>query len=305
MKKILLTTALVLSATIANEAQSAGLYLGAGYGRIDPKLSFSTLSAASGDYGLQDSVAGWPSRNDDSPDMGNALGYQAADWEAGHPETDTYHTKKGNEYSLAIGWKIPRNPFSFELEYKMMDFDSSGYTLQVNDPLGSLYGIVETDCADGTVTDGCVTDGKTHYIIDTDGTLGAPPIDVSSYTFDINYTRPMETKINALMLNVYVEIPGLGPIDPYIGYGYGRAKSEFTFYDEAGTEFTGGSDGFVKASQYMLGVDYRITGTPWIIGAEYRKFKSDFDEKDDKIPYKSENKSIMLKVKYDFVSDKY
>ena len=311
MKKVLLTTALILSATIAQDAYSAGLYLGAGYGRVDPKLSYSSPTLDSADYGLESSVAGWPERDDTSPDAGNFFGYQAAPWQAGLPETDTYKTKKGDQYSFAIGWKIPRNPFSFELEYNMMNFDSTGYNLNVFDPDGLMYAVIETDCptyddlkaqvVSGTA---CTPDGTVHYFADIDGVVDSP-IRTMQYDFDINFVKPMETKINALMLNVYFEIPGFGPIDPYIGFGIGKAKTEYNFYDENGMEYTGGSDGFVSAKQYMLGVDYRISGTPWIVGAEYRKFQSDFDEKDDKTPYKSENKTLLLKVKYDFVSDKF
>ena len=311
MRKVLLTTALILSVSVAQEAQSAGLYLGAGYGRVDPKLSSTSVTKDSADYGLENSVAGWPERDDTSPDAGNFFGYQAAPWQAGLPETDTYKTKKGNQYSFAIGWKIPRNPFSFELEYNMMDFDSKGYNLNVLDPDGLMYAVIDTDCEsyEGMKTQlnggaACPTDGKQHWFADIDG-VSEKPIPTMQYDFDINFVKPMETKINALMLNMYFEIPGLGPIDPYVGFGIGRAKTEYTFYDDLGMEFKGGSDGFVSAKQYMIGVDYRISGTPWIIGAEYRKFQSDFDERDDKIPYKSENKTVMFKVKYDFVSDKF
>ncbi|MBR1544666.1 MAG: hypothetical protein IJ638_01830, partial [Alphaproteobacteria bacterium] len=137
----------------------------------------------------------------------------------------------------------------------------------------------------------------------------------SSYDFDVSFYGDMKTNVDSLMANVYFEIPGFGSIDPYVGFGYGKSKVKFDYlvpnYDEDGETIvsydtlSGGSDGYVNAQQFIAGVEYRFDETPLIAGIEYRQFKTDFNEKEDKDPYKFEHKYVMFKLRYDFISDEY
>ncbi len=269
MKKVLLSVALLFTSSVAN---AAGLYLSAGYGVGDPDMSYSTTTCASDDvncYG--DAITllpGWPAGTP------NAQGYEASAWAAGLKEEYFYNTEDTSTTSFAIGWAIPKNPFRFEAEYQKTKFKSPNYVMRINDPNGKW-------CESGS--DVCVS---TPY-----------------YDFDVNFYQPTDISVDSYMANVYFEIPGLGALDPYIGYGIGMSKVDFTFYDAAGQSITGGSDGNVSSHQFIAGLEYRLTDTPFIIGAEYRQFKVDFDERDDKVPYELEHNYFMLKLKYDFVSD--
>ena len=306
MKKILLTTTFIL---VSSVSQAAGLYISGGYSKSAPDLSNTGTSAASDSeaYNGVHSIPGWPG-NYSNPD---ANGYKANAWEAGLATKTKYNNDKGNIYSIAVGWQIPKNPFRFELEYSQLKFKSNSYDFTIYDPNGKVCGYKWVEETSSTVTTP-PSEGEGEGSTGTTTTVTTPGhweetgecISTDQYQFGVSLAMPMETKVSALMANVLFEIPGFGPIDPYIGYGYGKAKMDWTI-NSSYASFSGGSDGYGEANQWIAGVELRIVGTPWIIGAEYRDMKFDFDERDDKEPYKFRNKSIMFKAKYDFVSDKF
>ena len=271
MKRSLLIFSLIL---INNTTNAAGLYLTAGYGKTNTKLSATTLSGSSDDYV---GIPGGPKHSnntDKSPP--NKDGYVADTWGAGQKELDEYNVDKGSLYSFAVGWQIPKNPFRFELEYQKHESD-------IRSAVTTIY----------------VNNGK-YIKTDATGTPISPAQEIPTdrYIFDIGLTPKLNLSVSAVTANVLFEIPGFGAIDPYVGYGIGKLKLE-----NSNKNSVEGSDGYVNASQIIAGIEYRITLSPWIIGLEYKNLSSNFNEKDDGFPMKFENKSIMLKVKYDFVSN--
>ena len=287
MKKIIFSLALLCYAT---SVEAAGLYLSAGYGKKAPDYSAKLYSCSSngentflnGCYGADAiNLPGWP--NGTNKVQINGQEYEAADWPEGLNETWDYNTSGGKTMAFAIGWAIPQNPFRFEFEYQKMDFSSDGYVMSIHDPNGAWCLVSSIDAA-----------GNCPDYIDT-----------SRYDFDISFYNPgMSADVKTYFANVYFEIPGFGPIDPYIGYGFGQSKVDFTLYDGVGF-VSGGSDGNVSAQQFMAGVEYRISETPFILGVEYRQFKTDFNERDDHVYHELEHKYVMFKLRYDFISNSF
>ncbi len=319
MKRVLLGLALVLGASSAN---AAGLYLSAGYGKSDPDLSYTTKSKCSDptnqtmctveSEGYEESLKelpGFPNGYKLADyNSSKKIGYQAADWGAGLNEKYDYNTNGGETMALAVGWDISQNPFRFELEYQKTKFKSPGYRWTVVDPEGNYFMGKYSNDVDESNPEG-YTNCLNGVCVNLNKSLPA-----SEYNFDVSFYQEMSASVDSLMANAYFEIPGFGPIDPYIGLGIGKAKVEFDFAvpeaDENGTitgvsNLSGGSDGMVAAKQLILGVEYRFEESPLIAGIEYRQFKTDFDERDDKTPYKFEHKYVMLKLRYDFISDEY
>ena len=337
MKKVLLGLALVLGASSAN---AAGLYLSAGYGKADPDLKYSTKTVCTNPNDPESCVSGGSETYGngllDLPGFPNGkvlgeynatskIGLQASDWDAGLNEEYDYETKSSGTTAFAVGWDISQNPFRFELEYQRTKFKSPGYKWRVNDPQGRyFYGTYANDpTTENGYEDGIYTDSAGQVIPNCVNGIClnfGKYLDTTSYDFDINFYNDMESTVDAYMGNIYFEIPGFGPIDPYIGYGYGKAKVNFDFMvptygvDNQGNltdqivsmnAVSGGSDGYVNAKQLILGVEYRFDETPFIAGIEYRQFKVDFDERDEKDPYNLEHKYVMFKLRYDFISDEF
>ena len=326
MRKALLGLALVLGTSNAN---AAGLYLSAGYGQADPDMVYTTTTncsnpsdgvscSSAGNLGYNSSLldlAGFPNGYKLADyNATTKIGYQAADWDAGLKEKYDYDTKNSTTMSFAVGWDISQNPFRFELEYQKTKFKSPGYAWNIYDPNGNYYAAMyQTDATGGfnqCLNGICINPTDTYS--------------ASVYNFDVSFYQDMTASVDAFMANVFFEIPGLGPVDPYIGFGYGKAKVNFDFtnpkYVEqdtdgdgiadtvtfVGTEkSSGGSDGYVNAKQFIIGVEYRFDETPFIAGIEYRQFKVDFDERDEKDPYNLEHKYVMFKLRYDFISDEF
>ena len=318
MKRVLLGLALVLGASSAN---AAGLYLSAGYGKANPDLSYTgktkcsnpsdSFSCPKGGEGYDESyydLAGFPNGSKLADyNSSKKLGYQAADWNSGLSEKYDYNTTGSSTMAVAVGWDISQNPFRFELEYQKTKFKSPGYKWSVNDPEGYyLAGKYQEDLtsSDTGFTGNCVR----GVCVDP-----ADALATKSYDFDVSFYEDMTASVTSFMANAYFEIPGLGPVDPYIGLGIGKAKVDFDFVvptdDGKGNITTetvsGGSDGNVNAKQLILGIEYRFEESPLIAGIEYRQFKVDFDERDDKDPYSLEHKYVMFKLRYDFISDEY
>jgi opacity protein-like surface antigen len=276
MKKVLiLSSVLMLSAYNAN---AAGLYIGAGYGNSDPDFTVNVLTEASSSdsyAGYEQVVAGWPNAEKE-----NALGWWASPWEAGLPEEWVFDTEKNKTYSFSIGWAIPRNPFRFEFEYLKSSFSASGFLMNVYPGAGGEYCSTK-DCNGGEKT----------------------PTNV--YTFDLGYDSGEEADldVSSYMANVLFEIPGLGNIDPYIGYGYGISKIKGVLVGEDGPFSTKNG----TTTQLIAGVEYRVSDTPLILGLEYKKLKVDNVDDDYFLnsSYTYKHDMIMFKVKYDFISDKY
>ncbi len=320
MRKVILGLALILGASNAN---AAGLYVSAGYGRSNPDLKSSAITEfgsadkcidANGEevFCYEDALdlPGFPNGNV-LANYNGSVGYQAADWRAGALEGYDYETKSGNTMALAIGWDISQNPFRLEFEYQKTKFKSPGYVWtvygneEVNGYLAGQYGDKPTWSGEGdtpwvkTGTNATLGDVWVNTNIEDGG------IESNSYVFDVSFYDDMSATVDSYMLNAYFEIPGFGAVDPYIGFGYGKAKVNYDFANEDGSVASGGSDGYVNAQQLIAGVEYRFNESPIIAGVEYRQFKVDFDERDDKVPYELEHKYVMFKLRYDFISEDY
>ncbi|MGN0929420.1 MAG: outer membrane protein [Alphaproteobacteria bacterium] len=273
MKKVLLTGAMILLGSYG--AQASGLYFGVGYSQSKPDMKVNTITASSSDTGVGEAyegmngIYGWPGSNESKLN-----GTWAKPWSAGLPEEWKFYPEKTNTYSFSVGWAIPRNPFRFEFEYLKTSYKVRDWDMIVRDPNGAW-------CSDNTCS----------------GTQTP----TTSYLFDLYYEdfEIRKNDITSYMLNVLFEIPGLGNIDPYIGFGYGFSK-----IDTSISGIKGGTDN-EATQQYIAGVEYRVPDSPLIVGIEYRKLKMD-DAKERDEPessFKYENDIIMFKVKYDFISD--
>lgn len=275
MKKALVLSSLLLLGSY--NANAAGIYVSGGFANSDPDFSMSTLSGSSSDTGVNgvypgfNVLNGWPGGENSTPD-----GLWAKQWEAGLPEKWTYGTEDTKTYSFAVGWAIPKNPFRFELEYLKTSFKAKSALMQV------------FPGADGEWCDNNSCTGSN--------------IPSNVYNFDLVYeaNEVRDNDVTSTMINVLFEIPGLGNIDPYIGYGYGFSKIKSTQFGESG-----GSKDNETTKQLIVGVEYRVPESPLIVGLEYKKLKVDTAmEKDDantSLDYKQD--MVMFKLKYDFISD--
>ncbi len=280
MRKTLFGVAFMLYSSFAN---AAGLYLSAGYGKADPDMKASDLSCVWSDtscYGDASLLPGWPVQDEANANV-NSDGYIASQWEAGLKQEYSYNMKGDSTFSVAIGWDIPQNPFRFELEYLKTKYKADGYVLSIFDPEGAYVNPSTYDPVSNTYED--------YY-------------QTSRYDFDIFFDQPgLSGDMKAYLANVYFEIPGFGALDPYIGFGLGKAKFNWDISNVA----NGGSDGNVDANQLIAGLEYRLKDSPVILGVEYRQLKADFDERDDLLPYEYEHKYVMFKLRYDFISNNF
>ena len=298
MRKIIYISAIALFNSAAN---AAGLYLSGGYAKTTTtKLFYTQPSAASNEYNMN--IKGFPGSSEP-----NEEGWMADDFEAGLKEENIYNIKSGNMYTAAIGWQIPRNPLRFELEYQKSSSSIYNQTLAIHKKGGKLkqmkyvsatkpnddphYNPSDPTTGPATIPDPANSGWRETGVTKT----------VDKYEFNIEYKKPLSLNVQALILNTIFEIPGFGPVDPYIGYGIGKISVK-NIADENSDSYEG-SDGFIPARQIIAGVEVRVPETEWIFGIEYKDLSSTFDEHDDKIPYTYKNQSISLKVKYDFISN--
>lgn len=92
-------------------------------------------------------------------------------------------------------------------------------------------------------------------------------------------------QLDAVMLNASAVIPFIPLIDPYVGFGIGYGRYDYTN---------------TSAWQYLMGLEYSFETIPFVIGAEYRYFKltDDCGKHSDKSKY--HNNALMLKLKFVF-----
>lgn len=141
------------------------------------------------------------------------------------------------------------------------------------------------------VTDGSYSKYKNSAIYSLSGGYELP-LPLFDLRGELEYLRTKPTvksgedrKLDALMANVYGNIPLIPLIDPYIGLGLGRAR-----YDH--------SNSF--AFQWMLGADYEVPFAPITIGGEYRYFKVNEKTGKNHSPSKFHTNILMLKARYLF-----
>lgn len=274
MKKVLFTGAMILLGSYG--AQASGLYFGLGYSQSKPDMKVNTITGSSSDTGVggnyegMGNIAGWPG----STEKDNNGNY-AKPWSEGLEENWKLYPEKTKTYSFSVGWAIPKNPFRFEFEYLKTSYKVVDWDLTIHDPNGAW-------CSSNTC-------------------IGGTQIPTTTYFFDLFY-HPGETRknnITSYMINVLFEIPGLGNVDPYIGFGYGFSKIDSeNIYGKAETDNE-------ATQQYIVGVEYRVPDSPVIVGLEYKKLKMDEAKVKDEpeSSFKYEESVIMFKVKYDFISD--
>jgi opacity protein-like surface antigen len=294
LKKIVLPICLLLFG--ARAADASGLYLSGGYSRSNPKFSASTQILESGKTcdpaitssctpgtdvwpGFDDNtsgnyVEGWPDSMP-TPDPGVN---EALEWGDNTPAHLEFSPSNSNSYIYAIGWDFGKTPFRVEIEQAKTDFSAEGYTLRV-----------PQSCSTGNQE---VCDNPAIY-------AGR---DWWSFNLTGAQVGSMSVSISSLMLNGYFVLPFFGNIDPYIGVGLGKASFDFT---QNGSK--GGSKGSENAFQFMLGVEYWIPETGWILGLEYRQSKlSDVPERDNpRDTFSLDQRQIVLKVRYDFITDDF
>ncbi|MDR1008759.1 MAG: porin family protein [Rickettsiales bacterium] len=305
MKRLILLASLL--AIGGRTVQAHGLYLGAGYGvagtpsmklyrgacpanyvgwnygpgeddcYYDPAqdLGFDEI------YGDVDGGGTWPTYvegdwvyDNDYPDDGPIA------WYPGDAETNILHPTGTSSFSLAVGWDFPKSPFRVELEYYKTSFKSESWDLEIT------------------------SDENTYFYPD------AP--NIGSSVVEANYT--------STMLNVLFEIPLLDDVDPYIGFGIGQGKLDFN-------SGSGGSNNLM-VHQLIAGIEYRFPDTPYIVGVEYRKidlpsiaerdnkempwYGLDWDDAEGFFPTMDSwvymdysHSQVMVKVRYDFISNDY
>ncbi len=300
-KKILLS----VFCLCATDIYAAGLYFSGGYGKTSSSMFYDTVSGDSKtDYkGIKNSVGGFPGGKP------NSEGWMAEHFAAGLKEQHVYHIDKSKSFSVAVGWQIPKNPLRIEVEYEKLKSSVSGFTMNIYDPNGKVkYGTVEPDTIPNPAykPDGS-TPSEPPFKPNPDAGKFKPSGEerlTSVYEFNMNFMKPFTFTADSIMANVLFEIPILGPIDPYVGFGVGKVlvKNMPTKDSDLAGVYEG-SKGYVGATQYIAGIEARIPETPLIFGVEYKQLSSKFMEKDDNLPYTFDNKSFLFKVKYDFISN--
>ncbi len=268
MKKSLLLSGLLLISSVAN---ASGLYVSLGYSNADPEFEQRGYALDSTDsfydnlgFNLSDK---WPS----------STSYpRYEDWAASSnlKQEVSAEYNNGKKYSVALGYNFSKTPFSLEFEYQSMKADISKLNLTIHNPDGKLY-----------------TSANPTYD------------DVKTYDFSFNPTDPSNSfditdKFEIYMGNIKFEIPGFGALDPYVGYGWGKAKIK--------ENFEGTIDNYdASAKQILAGAEIRFGNSPWVVGAEWKKLT--LKQKDsqlvdtwNKLGAEWKDSSVMFKVKYDF-----
>lgn len=336
MKKILLGVALTLASL---DASASGLYISGGYMGNAP--TYKEKGLASDKIGQQTSpgvyapiddmyssfandlfkVQGWPTWTDK---LYNPKQYDAASWldtvnNGGMKQTKLFSSKKGDLYSVALGYDVANNPLRFEAEYLRLEtgFDTMSLTVYPRD--GFAHNYEKNPAYEAYLTE-LATYQTEHasWAAEPADSRGAEPVaptpvdeyierieTVSKYEFTLS-GKDDENLIDAssdiYMGNVYFEIPGFGDLDPYIGYGKGKAKVKYKTYIDT---FSYDAD----AEQYIGGVEVKMGDSPYILGLEYRRLtlnmKYTGSEYDLGVCRGNELKdsSIMFKLRYDFPPD--
>ena len=293
MRKYILPV-LVL-ALLPRAASASGLYLSAGYSRPSssfeskqplpaPGNFYNAISATCPDcwqYNFADDtyasqhVNYWPD-SDEGDDLG------IVEWDNKTIGTMSFHPKDKNAYIYAIGWDFGGTPFRIELEQSKTSFSSDGFSLTM--PQSCAAGNL-ANCSNGW------------------GSPDDDPVVGDYYTFSLNGYQGgfMNATISNIMINTYFVLPFFGNFDPYVGVGIGKTKIN--------TKFNGysGGTGSENSVQFMLGCEYWIPDTSWIVGLEYRMLNvSDRQEIDDPNNYMTmSQRSIVFKLRYDFMSDDF
>ena len=305
MKKTLLGMALILGASAAN---ASGLYIGAGYGKKAPSFSLlgeqisgSSTIAQANPYIL--AVPGFP--NGSVLAYNDGQGYQAGDWDSAVSD-DIFDTDNTNIMSVSVGWDIPQNPFRFELEYQRSKFSirSWSWTVTPTDGDGAyVYPAIASTTPSGSYQY-CPVGSSVCFMGSNVNDVNNYAIDVPNYTFQLPLNEPIDVDFSAYMANVFFEIPGLGSVDPYIGFGYGKAKVDGSYLDIDGELFKIGTDSST-AKQLIAGIEYRFEESPVVAGVEFRKFKTSYYDKYNEADAELKYDYIMFKLRYDFISDEF
>lgn len=275
MKKILLAGAILLFS--GYNAQASGLYFGLGYSQSKPDMKFNTISGASSDTGpdgIYEGLAdlpGWPGSNDANED--DLWAYR---WDEDLPEVWKYYPESTSTYSFSVGWAIPQNPFRFEFEFLKTSFKVKDWDMMIYPGSDGKW------CSDQTCSGDTIPTNEYIFYLTADSDAEVMKFDVNSY-----------------LVNVLFEIPGLGDVDPYVGFGYGFSKIK------SKNKYGSGGTNNEPTHQFIVGVEYRVPESPLIVGLEYKKLKmnegEEIDEPFSSFEYKED--IIMFKLKYDFISD--
>jgi hypothetical protein len=326
MKKLILPA--LLAVLGAQKADAHGLYFGAGYGVSgNPKVSITRGAcpatyvgwngyiapdmglteyndgcyfdpAKVGEYGDEggfDYIFGdidngnrWPTYIGSDDDWVYENFDPAAGvvaWNAGDRELNILKPTGTTSYAVAVGWDFPKSPFRVEIEFGKTAFTSKEWDLEIHNTN---------------------TGGVDHYAA------------IPSIGGDV------KGSLTTTMLNILFEIPVSKDVDPYIGFGIGRAALDLGP--------SGGSDS-IDMQQYILGVEYRFPDTPYIVGIEYRmtNIPSIAEKDNDNYPFYGligedsgsdgsggyfptmdgaafidySHSQLMLKFRYDFISNDF
>ena len=295
-KKILLS----LLCLYGTDIYAGGLYLSGSYSNQNSSnMSYETVTSASNEYeGLKGTVGGFP---EGKP---NNEGWRAEPFSAGLKEQHIYNIDKGNSFSFGVGWQIPKNPLRIELEYQKLKSSVSGFDMNVYDPAGKVRYMKPKMIDNPRYKPDGSTPNEPPVIHNGDFDPTEETRATNVYEFGMNFLKPYTFTIDSIIANVLFEIPVLGIVDPYVGFGVGKVlvkNMPSKDSDLVGTYE--GSNGYVTATQYIGGIEVRIPETPLIFGVEYKYLLSKFMEKDDNLPYTVNNQSVLFKIKYDFISD--
>ena len=282
----------------ARAAEASGLYLSMGYARPNASFSSRQLVASSDrtlmpdpnglNCGFPDSfgftMCAWPGY--DEEDSGNfvpgwpgtegmlGITAEAEEWGDNTPANVKFTPRNTTQYIYAVGWDFARTPFRVELEQARTKFTSDGFTMSI-----------AQSCSAGNT--------------DCDEFYTGPDY----WTFDLTGGKwpNLSATATTLMLNTYFVFPYFGNFDPYVGVGIGRMKIDTSFAGQKG----GTSN--ENAVQFMLGVEYWVPDTGWVVGLEFRQSRiSGAQEIDDPNNYLDfSQRAIVFKVRYDFISDEF
>ena len=329
MKRLLLLA--FLAAGIAGEAGAHGLYFGAGLGNTAPKLESSKGTCYSGyqycypgfEYTLGE-TAGWPSVGWNGP----------GDWfDYGGTETWKFNGSGSMTMILSAGWDFPQSPFRVELEYartkyKAKSFDISvrseggvtvdddGYPQQAFDP-DDFYGAPFAGSWSGIQFDG-------NEVLD----IAYKTMMLNVY-FDLPFFDQFDTYVGLGVGTFQMDVSQGSWKQPesedYFVPGYSGACGEADWTAgmcDGAVGITGKDANMIKgiskrhALQMMLGAEYRFPETPYIVGLEYRMLKvedaADKANNSGNRMYVWDNwystlthNQILIKGRYDFISDEY
>ncbi len=121
-------------------------------------------------------------------------------------------------------------------------------------------------------------EGKFSYTVSAGMELPVPLIPIRAEVEYLNFKSSIQadakTRINGFAANVYVGLPLIPVVKPYVGFGLGSIKQVFNL-GPSDTDYYKSDNGLTP--QYMIGLDLDLPIIPVAGGVEYRYVDKKFD----------------------------